>query len=244
MTHSALAASATLVSLAFALCTVERWLDRRRRYEAAWTVSLLLFAAGSAALWWGAALGWGDLSFRLFYLFGAVLNVPVLALGTVELLAQPRTARAATIGVLLFCGIGTGVLLAAPITGPIDPDVLPGGADVFGPLPRVLGAVGSGVGALVVLAGALWSAVRLLGAGAPRRQAGTRRLATGNFLIAGGTLVLSAGGLLNSVLDEMDAFAVSLVAGITVIFAGFLLASSARRASALRLAPPATREAG
>ncbi len=49
------------------------------------------------------------------------------------------------------------------------------------------------------------------------------RLAAANLLIAAGTLVLSAGGLLNSVVDEMNAFAISLVVGIAVIFAGFLL---------------------
>ena len=52
------------------------------------------------------------------------------------------------------------------------------------------------------------------------------RLAAANLVIAGGTLVLSAGGILNSTLDAMNAFAVSLVVGIAVIFAGFLLASS------------------
>ena len=50
-----------------------------------------------------------------------------------------------------------------------------------------------------------------------------------NLLIAGGTLVLSAGGLLNSVLDEMEAFAVTLVAGITILFVGFLVATGRRR---------------
>ena len=49
-----------------------------------------------------------------------------------------------------------------------------------------------------------------------------------NLLIAAGTLMLSAGGLLNSVLDEMEAFAVTLVAGITVLFVGFLVATGRR----------------
>ena len=37
----------------------------------------------------GVAAGWTPLSFKLYYLFGAILNVPWLALGTVELLRQP-----------------------------------------------------------------------------------------------------------------------------------------------------------
>ena len=53
-----------------------------------------------------------------------------------------------------------------------------------------------------------------------------------NLLIAAGTLVLSAGGLLNSVLDEMEAFAVTLVAGISVLFVGFLVATGRHPAPA------------
>ena len=49
------------------------------------------------------------------------------------------------------------------------------------------------------------------------------------MLIAIGTVILGAGGVLNSVLDEMDGFAVSLVVGITVIFAGFLLTNAPQR---------------
>ena len=38
----------------------------------------------------GASLGWNEWNFKLFYLSGAVLNVPFLALGTVYLLAGPH----------------------------------------------------------------------------------------------------------------------------------------------------------
>ena len=226
--HSALAAAATLVSVAFALCTWERWLTRRARHEAAWTVALLLFAAASAALWAGATLGWGDVSFRLFYLFGAVVNVPVLALGTVYLLGGRRWGDPAAVGVSLFVTFAAGVVLVAPLSGFLDPDVLPRGSEVFEPLPRVLAAVASGVGALVILAGAVWSIAR-------------RRYVLANLSIAAGTLVLSAGGLLNSVADEMDAFSLSLVAGISLIFVGFLLAPSSAQGATQELAPEALR---
>src|SRR5688500_14211982 len=215
-THLALAAAATLLALAFALCTLERWLDRRKRHEAAWTAALFLFAAASASLWAGAAFGWNGLWFQLFYLFGAIVNVPYLALGTVYLLADRRVARRVAIGVHAFTCFSAGVLAVAPLTAPIPAATVPQGSDVFGAAPRILAAAGSGVAAVVIIAGAVWSAVRLA------RRRSTRRLAFANALIALGTLILGAGGLLNSVLDEMDGFAVSLVAGITVIFAGFL----------------------
>lgn len=239
--HAALAAAATLVSLAFALSTLERWMARRRRYEGAWTVSLFMFAAGSAALWVGAAVGWAEWSFKAFYLFGAILNVPFLALGTIELLAGPRQGRRWTAIISMLAAFCTGMIVSAPLIGPIDPDVLPQGKDVFEVGPRIAAAVASGVAATVIFAGALWSAWRLV-RGRRRPGAPTSitagRLALANLFIALGTLVLSAGGLLNSVVDEMDGFAISLVVGISIIFVGFLVTNAGTPRALLALPDP------
>lgn len=230
--------------MAFAFSTGERWLRGRKRHEAAWTVSLIMFALGSLSLWWGAGVGWGEWSFKSFYLFGAILNVPFLALGTVELLAGPKHGRAWTAIVSLLGAFCAGIVVAAPLTSVIAPDGLPQGKDVFGPGPRIAAAVGSGVAALVIIAGALWSAWRLFrvwrsGINNQRTTVGVpspQRIALANVFIAIGTLILSAGGLLNSVVDAMDGFALSLVAGISVIFAGFLITSSGSTAQ-LRAVP-------
>lgn len=244
--HAALAAAATLVSLAFALSTGERWLRGRKRHEAAWTVSLAMFALGSISLWWGAAVGWDEWSFKSFYLFGAILNVPYLALGTVELLAGPKHGRRWTAIITVLSAFCAGIVVAAQLTGPIAADVLPQGKEVFGPGPRIAAAIGSGVAALVIIGGAVWSAGRLLrawyaGANTRKTQTGApslRRLAVANLVIAFGTLILSAGGILNSVVNEMDGFAISLVAGISVIFVGFLLTSSRNSAGLRAVAEP------
>ena len=231
--QTALAAAAALVALAFSFATFDRWLDRRRRHELAWSVSLVMFAVGSGALWYGAASGWGPLSFRLFYLFGAILNVPFLALGTVYLLAGQRVGDRWAAAVSLASAFAAGVVLVAPLRAPVPSLRLPQGSDVFGPLPRVMAAVASGAGATVVLAGAVWSAWRLLrarrtaSAGPTPAPVPPARLAGANLLIAAGTGVLAAGGLFNSVLDEMEAFAASLLVGIMLLFAGFLVATSA-----------------
>ena len=226
MTTIALAAAATLLAGAFGAATFERWLERRRRHELAWSVALAFFAAGALSLWAGAALGWNGPTFRLFYLFGAIVNVPALALGTVYLLAGRRVGDVAAAGVALLSAFAAGVLTVAPITATIDPDQLPQGSDVFGPLPRVLAAVCSSVGALVVFGGAAWSAYRALRRRAGPPGAAARRLALANVFIAAGAATLSASGLLNSVADEMIAFAITLTAGITLLFAGFLVATS------------------
>ena len=214
-----LAAGATVIAVAFAASLFERWLVHRRPHELAWTIALVLFACGSLSLWAGATLGWHGWSFRLFYAFGAVVNVPFLALGTIELLL-PRIAPVVRAGVALACAFALGVVLVAPFTAGIPLNSLPQGSDVFGPLPRILAAVFSGLGALVVFAGAATSAVRLA------RGRATRELAIGNGVIALGTVILSLSGLLNSALGEMQAFSVTLTLGVTVLFAGFLVTTA------------------
>ncbi|MGI9119525.1 MAG: hypothetical protein ACR2G7_05295 [Acidimicrobiales bacterium] len=240
----ALAATATLVALAFSASTYERWLTRRRRHELAWSLSLLFFACGSLALWAGAALGWDGTSFRLFYLFGAVLNVPFLALGTVYLLAGQERGDRIGAAVALGGAFAAGVVLVAPLRGTIDPGLLPQGSDVFGPLPRILAAVASAAGASVVFVGAAWSAARLARrrrSDAPGTPVPPARLAIGNLLIAAGTATLSASGLLNSVLGEMQAFAVTLTVGITILFVGFLVASAPHRPPLAGVGPVVTK---
>jgi hypothetical protein len=220
----ALAAGAVVVAVAFAASLFERWVVRRRPHELAWSVALGLFACGALALWAGAALGWDGWSFRLFYLFGAVVNVPFLALGTVELLF-PRAAPAARVGVVLGCTFAAGVVLVAPFTGPVAGSGIPQGSEVFGPAPRILAATFSSGGAAVVFGCAAASAVRLWRGRGP----GQRRLAAGNAVIAAGTALLSLSGLLNSALGQMRAFSVTLTVGICVLFGGFVLTSSPLR---------------
>ena len=232
--NTALAAAATLVAIAFAVSTLDRWLRRRRPHELAWTVSLALFALGSGALWWAEAAGWALGSFRVFYVAGAVLNVPWLALGTVYLLAGPAIGNRVRTWLVLLSGFAAGVVMFAPTRGAITPHELPTGKDVFGVAPRVLAAVGSGVAALVIIGGALWSAWRVWrgrvpSLGAVRTVSAPGRLVVGNVLIAIGTLVLSASGTLAGRLGKDRAFAVTLLVGICVLFAGFLVATSTSR---------------
>ena len=229
---AALAAAATLVAAAFGLSTLDRWMRRHGPHELAWSVSLALFAIGAGALWWAESRGWSLATFRVFYLAGAVLNVPWLALGTVYLLAGRSAGDRARWWLTLFTGLSAGVVLFAPTRAGVAGRDLPTGKDVFGVAPRVLAAVGSGVAALVIVAGALWSVARLI------RGASTsspRRLVVGNVLIAAGTLVLSASGTLAGRLGKDTAFAVTLLLGIAVLFAGFLVASTSPRRRAVSL---------
>ena len=231
---TALAASACLVASAFCLLTFDRWLRRRTPHDLAWSVAMALFVLGAAALWWAESRGWSSVSFRVFFLAGAVLNVAWLALGTVYLLFGRRIGDPVRAALVALSGYATGVVSMAPLKAPIEADSFPTAKEVFGVAPRVLAAVGSGVPAVVIIAGALWSALRVLRGRVPAATGSARRAATsprmlalGNVLIALGAIVLSASGTLAGRLGKDTAFAVTLVVGVVILFAGFVVASNA-----------------
>jgi len=217
---SLLAFATTALATVFFEHLLVRWTQRRQTHTGAWATALALFALASAAFAIGASTGWDAGTFRAFYLFGAVLNVPWLAFGTVALLA-PRAAPRVRTGLLLFSGLAVGVVLAAPMRGSIAAQGIPEGREVFDAFPRILAAVGSGVGALVVLVGAVWSAWRYLsGQDANRRRVGS------NLLIALAVIILSGGGIVEGLAGgEDEAFALSLAVGTAVLYLGFRFAT-------------------
>ena len=241
--NSALAGMATLVATAFTLSTADRWFKRRQPHELAWTIAMFLFACGSACLWWAESTGWNILVFRLFFLTGAVLNVSWLALGTLYLLGGQKLGNRVRQFLVWASGLATGVVLIAPIKSEVVATEFPTGKEVFGVAPRIFAAVGSGVPALIIIVGALWSAWRVsrkknpaLSIGAKRSVVSASRLAGGNVLIAVGTLVLSASGTLAGRLGEDRAFAITLLAGVLILFFGFLVASNSTRAKSTQRA--------
>jgi len=244
--NTALAAASTIVALAFGLSTLDRWLRRRRPHELAWTIAMALFVVAAFALWLAEGSGWTNGVFRVFFTFGAIVNVPWLALGTIYLLAGQRAGNITMRGLLMFSGFAVGVVFTTPIRGVIDPTTLPKGSDHFEPLPRILAAVGSSIPAIIIFGGALWSAWRVLRGNTPaltsaatRHVKSTRRLAAGNVLIAAGAALLSASGTFSGRLGADRAFAVTLLLGIVVLFAGFLVASNATHSTtAVRTAAP------
>jgi len=238
-TNSALAGGATLVAVAFSLSTFDRWHRRNQPHELAWTIAMALFTIGSAALWWAEATGWSMFAFRIFFLAGAVLNVAWLALGTIYLLVNKKIADHLRTALTVLSAFSAGVIMVAPTKREIIDGEFPAARELFGVLPRIMAAVGSGVPALVIIVGAIWSTWRVLKFKAPNLKSASmrtvlspRRLAFGNVLIAVGTLVLSASGTLAGRLGKDRAFAVTLLVGLCFLFLGFLVATNSTRLEA------------
>ncbi len=203
-----------LVSSVFAAVMAQRWTARHRPHQATWAIGLAMFAVAAAAGVAARIGGATETEYRVFYLFGAILNVAWLALGTLYLLVPARIARWATWGVSAFTVVAVVAVFASPVdmTKAIDT----GRGFENAPLPRILAGIGSGVGSLILIGGALWSAYVFFA----RRHEGRRALA--NVIIAAGVFVAAAGGTAAftgaSGIVEWTNFV-----GVLLIFVGFLL---------------------
>jgi hypothetical protein len=220
--HWLLPAVAAVASAAFAAAVLRQYAARRRPHQLAWGIALSMFAVASLALTVGVTAGWTPLSFKLYYLFGAILNVPWLALGTVELLAGRAVVRAYVAGLAAFTVLSV-VLVALARVAPADlAGRLPEGKEFLPAAVRVLAVLGNTVGTLIVVGGAVVSGLAIRG------RHDLRPRFEGNLLIALGVL-LAAGGGVFAFLASSDKLALGLALGACVMYLGFRRASAPAR---------------
>lgn len=101
------AAIASGVSAMFAVTLLRRWWSRGRANQALliWGIALVMFCVASIGLLTGVVGGWTSAEFRTFYLFGGVLNVPWLALGSIAVNARSAATSRWTGAILLIVGL-------------------------------------------------------------------------------------------------------------------------------------------
>jgi hypothetical protein len=221
--HWLLPGVAAVASAAFAVAVLRQYAARRRPHQLAWGIALSMFAVASLALTVGVVAGWTPLSFKVYYLFGAVLNVPWLALGTVELLARPAVRRAYLAALAVFTLLSVVLVSLARVT-PADlaGRLLPEGKEFLPVALRVLAVLGNTVGTLIVVGGAVSSGLAL------RSRRDLRPRFEGNLLIALGVLLAASGGVF-AFLASSDKLALGLALGASVMYLGFRRASAPAR---------------
>jgi hypothetical protein len=80
-----------------------------------WSVALVQFAIACSAVVWGVGFGWTPMVYRAFYLFGAVLNVAWLALGTAWLFVPRRVAMVLNALFIVAATVASGIVLSASL---------------------------------------------------------------------------------------------------------------------------------
>lgn len=197
-----LAFIATLISLRLSADLAGRYRDRRAPELLIWAGALAAFAFGSGALAWGAAAGWSDPAFRVYYLFGGLLAAALLGVGSLARVG----VRGMTPLTLLYIGLAVGIAVAVPLTTPVSGSSIPEAQAHLELFPaRVLAILGNSLGTLAAVAVALL---------------GIRRRPLGNALILAGLVVAAFGSALAG-LGEAETALFSLVAAL-LLYGGFL----------------------
>lgn len=218
---------ATLVAGAFAAALGRQWQQRRRHHALAWAASLCCFAGGTAAIALGVWFGWNTATFGTYWWTGALMTVPLLAVGQLHLLV-PRLAALWWTVAALYGVWAVFTLLASPSDGLVlasaDLDgSLPRGAEVFGPdaltmrLLRFSNAI-----SVVPILGSIWS--------------GWRSRRWGVLLIGVGAAIAGASFGAVRLVDgaSQSALAAGLLAvGVVAMYAGFLSAGQPSRRPAV-----------
>jgi hypothetical protein len=220
--------AAAVVALAFAVSLARRFARSRRLHLAMWCAALVMYAVASLAVAGGALVGWSRTLFEVYWILGAVLNVPLLAAGEVHLLRRGPVLDVAVWVVLAFVFAYTvAVTRGADVVTASLAEQLPSGKDVFGDgsaayrLPQLI-SIPSYV---ILVAGAAWSAWRMRG------RPELRGRFVGTLLVAAGATITAAAGSAFAAVGNLPAFSLSLLAGVAVMFLGFRRASEPRPAS-------------
>ena len=171
-----------------------------------------------------AAVGWNQVVFRLWYLFGAILVAAWLGQGTIYLLVKRKIAHF-LMAILIIASIFSMVRV---LSASLDPSFMTGGAKagselsghaIVSPGVRTLTPFFNIYGTLALVGGALWSAVVFL-----RKKILLHR-ALGNILIAIGALLPAFGGIFSR-MGVPNFLYIAELFGIILIFLGHLRATT------------------
>jgi hypothetical protein len=180
-----------------------------------------MYAVASFCLFLGVLGGWSPTEYRLYWLFGAVLNVPYLAVGELYLLSRDRRV---TTTVLVFLLFATAFAVARIRTATLDVGALtadlPQGKEVWSrdTFALDLARYYAFPAYFFLVGGTLWSAWKMRG------RPDLRDRFTGTLLIAIGATIVAAGSAF-ALTGNFVGFSLTLTAGIAVMFWGFLRAS-------------------
>jgi len=208
------------IALVFAVLLGKQFVSRRRPFQLLWAVALVMYAAAAMAVFLGVLDGWSVAEYRVYWLFGAVLNVPFLAAGEAHLLVRSRVVlRIVDVVLAVATVVAIALVFAADISQGALAGHLPAGKTVWAEQPsmRILASAYSGVAYLYLVAGTIWSAMKM------RKQPGMRDRFLGTLGIAIGATIVAAGAAF-AVKGLAQGFSLTLSVGIAVMFWGFLRA--------------------
>ena len=205
----------TIVAFVCGVTVLDQYFARRKPFQLLWAIGFFMYGISTLAEFYTEIYGLHDIIFRLWFFMGAICVAPYLGQGTVYLLLRRRTAHILMVilVILSIYGVvrlfsahidfGTATRLTDKIVVPTDVGILTGLVSVYG--------------TIALVGGALYSAW-IFG----RKRILPYRVVS-NVLIALGALLPAIGGSLLKLGTAHGAtFYILELAGVIIIFIGFL----------------------
>lgn len=204
-----LAFAAALVALRLSGDLLRAYRRRRVPELVAWSAALGSYGVAAGALAWGAAAGWSEAAFRVYYLGGGLLTAAFLGAGSLLLVGRRWIGLLA----IAYAGLAIGIALAVPVEGPLSGTELPEAQDVLAFWPaRAVAIAANSLGTLAVVAVAV---------------ATMRRRPLGNTLLLAGVAVAAVGSGLAGL--GVGALAPAIALAAVLLYAGMVVPRAGAR---------------
>jgi len=227
---AAISLLASVITFAFTGAVLLQYLQRPRLHRLVWTVALLSYGVATSVQFVAEVRGWSTPAFRLWYLSGGLITAAYLGQGTALLLLPRRLSRILLAVLVALSVAGAARILTVPLA---LHDVLPPAGKVT-PVSthltadlRALAALLNIYGTLLLIGGAIYSAVLFFDLALDRRRRAGHRFVS-NLLIAVGALVVASAGSLET-LGHGEYLYAGEIAGISIIYTGFLRSRESMR---------------
>ena len=209
----------------FATLVLRSWLAKRRPHLLAWGGGLLLYFIASLSQV-VLTFMWSGLAYRLWYWAGALMVAPWLGQGTIFLLVRRGSIARNSMMALSLVSLMTFIwMFITPLTPSlpwaVGQDIVVLTDEIMPPFSgsvRAFVPITNGMGTLMLVGGALWSA-RLFAS----KQIMPNRV-IGNALIALGGVLPASGGYFIRLGQPNYKFTLDLL-GVILIFIGYLVAT-------------------
>jgi hypothetical protein len=208
----------SIVSFIFAIIVFDQYLARRKPHQIVWAIGLLMYCFSTFTEFWWNVYGPVEIMYRLWYLIGAIFVAAYLGQGTLYLLMRRKMAH------IIMAVLGIASVYAAYRTLSVSIDIsglteLTGVGIFPTDLRAIITPIFNAFGTLVLVGGAIYSAVIFW-----RRRILPHRVVA-NVLIAIGAILPAVGGTNISVGGNINLFFIFELAGVIIMFIGFLRAN-------------------
>ena len=208
----------SIISFIFAIIVLDQYLAKRKPYQLIWTIGLFMYCFSAFTEFWWNVIGPVEIMYRLWYLIGAIFVAAYLGQGTIYLLIRRKVAH------IIMAVLGAASVYAAYRIFSINIDISSltelTGVGIFPTdIRAIITPIFNTFGTIALVGGAIYCAIifwkkRIL----PHRV-------VANILIAIGAILPAVGGTHISVGGGINLFFLFELAGVIIIFIGFLRAN-------------------